>query len=53
VNSYVLGWNTQLVKKPDVPKTYEELLNPKWKGGQISVDTEAYGMLEGLKASLG
>ena len=49
VNSYVLGWNTQLVKKPDVPKTYEELLNPKWKGGQISVDTEAYGMLEGLK----
>ena len=49
VNSYVLGWNTKLVKKPDVPKTYEELLNPKWKGGQISVDTEAYGMLEGLK----
>jgi spermidine/putrescine-binding protein len=49
VNSYVLGWNTKLVKKPDVPKTYEELLNPRWKGGQISVDTEAYGMLEGLK----
>lgn len=49
VNSYVLGWNTKLVKKPDVPKTYEELLNPKWKGGQISLDTEAYGMLEGLK----
>lgn len=49
VNSYVLGWNTKLVKKPDVPKTYDELLNPKWKGGQISLDTEAYGMLEGLK----
>ncbi len=49
VNSYVLGWNTKLVKKPDVPKTYEELLNPKWKGGQISLDTEAYGMMEGLK----
>jgi iron(III) transport system substrate-binding protein len=49
VNSYVLGWNTKLVKKRDVPKTYEELLNPKWKGGQISLDTEAYGMLEGLK----
>ncbi len=49
VNSYVLGWNTKLVKKPEVPKTYDELLNPKWKGGQISVDTEAYGMLEGLK----
>jgi iron(III) transport system substrate-binding protein len=49
VNSYVLGWNTKLVKKQEVPKSYEELLNPKWKGGQISLDTEAYGMLEGLK----
>jgi iron(III) transport system substrate-binding protein len=48
VNSYVLGWNTKLVKKEDVPKTYEALLNPKWKGGEISVDTEAYGMLQGL-----
>jgi iron(III) transport system substrate-binding protein len=49
VNSYVLGWNTKLVKREDVPKTYEALLNPKWKGGQISLDTEAYGMVEGLK----
>ena len=47
VNTYVLGWNTKLVKKDDVPRTYEALLNPKWKG-QISVDTEAYGMLQGL-----
>jgi len=53
VNSYVLGWNTKLVKREDVPKSYEELLNPKWKGGQISVDTEAYGMLEGLKGVWG
>ena len=53
VNSYVLGWNTKLVKRQDVPKTYDELLNPKWKGGQISVDTEAYGMLEGLKRAWG
>jgi iron(III) transport system substrate-binding protein len=48
VNAYVLGWNTKLVKKDQVPKTYEALLDPKWKGGQISVDTEAYGMLQGL-----
>ena len=48
VNGYVLGWNTKQVKKDDVPKTYEALLNPKWKGGQISVDTEAFGMLQGL-----
>lgn len=53
VNSYVLGWNTKLVKREDVPKSYEELLNPKWKGGQISLDTEAYGMFEGLKGVWG
>jgi ABC-type Fe3+ transport system substrate-binding protein len=49
LNSYVLGWNTKLVKREGVPRNYEPLLNPKWKGGQISLDTEAYGMLEGLK----
>jgi|SRR5712692_3993688 len=53
VNSYVLGWNTKLVKRDDVPKTYEALLNPKWKGGLISLDTEAYGMVEGLKRAWG
>jgi iron(III) transport system substrate-binding protein len=53
VNSYVLGWHTKTVKREDVPKTYEELLHPKWKGGQISLDTEAYGMFEGLKGAWG
>jgi iron(III) transport system substrate-binding protein len=53
VNSYVMGWNTTLLKKDDVPKTYEALLNPKWKGGQISLDTEAYGLFEGLKGVWG
>jgi len=52
VNSYVLGWNTKLVRREDVPKTYDALLNPKWKG-QISLDTEAYGMVEGLKRAWG
>jgi iron(III) transport system substrate-binding protein len=53
VNSYVLGWHTKQVKKQDVPRTYDELLNPKWKGGLISLDTEAYGMFEGLKGAWG
>jgi iron(III) transport system substrate-binding protein len=31
--SYVsLGYNTKLVSEADVPKTYEDLLNPKWTG---------------------
>lgn len=51
VNSYVLGWHTKLVKREDVPRTYDALLNPKWKDGLISLDTEAYGMFEGLKGA--
>lgn len=29
---YGLGYNTRLVSKAEVPKTYEALLDPKWKG---------------------
>jgi len=48
VNPYVLGYNTKLVKKEEVPKTYEQLLDPKWKGRKISIDDSAYGFLAGL-----
>jgi ABC-type Fe3+ transport system substrate-binding protein len=27
-----LGYNTRLVKPNELPKTYEDLLNPRWKG---------------------
>ena len=29
---WVQAYNTRLVKKEDLPKTYKDLLNPKWKG---------------------
>ena len=48
VNPYALGYNTRQVKKEEVPKSYEELLEPKWKGKKISIDSEAYGLLSGL-----
>jgi iron(III) transport system substrate-binding protein len=48
VNPYVLGYNTKMVKKDEVPKPYEELLEPKWKGKKISIDDSAYGLLAGL-----
>lgn len=48
VNPYVVGYNTRLVKKEEAPKTYEDLLAPKWKGKKISIDDEAYGLLSGL-----
>ncbi len=36
-NFYVLtpGYNTEMVKKADVPKTYADLLDPKWKGKML------------------
>jgi iron(III) transport system substrate-binding protein len=48
-----LGYNTQQVTKDDVPKSYKDLLNPKWKGGKISVDDENYELLVGLVQAWG
>ena len=31
-NLFVVGWNTDLVKPGEEPKTFEELAEPKWKG---------------------
>ena len=28
---YIIGWNTNLVKKGEEPKGFEDLANPKWK----------------------
>lgn len=30
--TYVLSYNTQLVKPDEVPRTWQDLLDPKWKG---------------------
>ena len=37
---WFLGYNTKMVKKDDLPKTYEELLNPKWKGRKIALGSD-------------
>jgi iron(III) transport system substrate-binding protein len=37
----VLGYNTNLVKRAEAPRSYEDLLHPKWKGN-IFLDDEAY-----------
>lgn len=32
LNVMVQAYNTSLIKKEDLPKTYQDLLDPKWKG---------------------
>jgi len=32
LNVFVHAYNTKLVRKEDLPKTYEDLANPRWKG---------------------
>src|SRR6266850_5243537 len=41
---YIAGWNTNLVKKGDEPKSYEDLANSKWKSNLIGEDRD-YQML--------
>lgn len=43
-----LGYNTKLVKKEEVPRTYNDLLDSRWKGGKISIDNEGNELLVGL-----
>jgi len=41
-NSYnVIGYNTQLVAREQAPKSWEDLLDPKWKG-KIALDEENF-----------
>jgi len=46
MNTHVLVYNTKLVKKDEVPKTYEEIINPKWKDKiTMSEDFDIFGMM--------
>jgi len=47
INTHVLVHNTNMVKKDEVPRTYEELINPKWKGKIIIRDDDfpTFGMM--------
>ncbi len=47
-NTFVLAYNKRNVKPDDVPKTYEDLLKPMWKGRQIINDTENFEWFDGL-----
>jgi iron(III) transport system substrate-binding protein len=52
-----IAYNTKLVSKNEVPKSWEDLLDPKWRGGKICLDPRRqdwfYGMLEVMGAEKG
>jgi len=58
LNVWVQAYNTQKVKKQDLPRTYEDLLDPRWKG-QLGIEArnsdwfytivESMGEKKGLK----
>ena len=45
LNMFVQIYNTKLVRKEDFPKSYQDLLDPKWKGrlGIEAEDTDWFG----------
>ena len=47
VQFYIAAWNTNLVKKGEEPKNYEELANPKWKDN-IMGEARDFQMLVGF-----
>ena len=53
VNSVVLGYNTNLTKGQPIPRSYNDLLLPRWKGRKISVDDTYATFLQGLISSWG
>jgi iron(III) transport system substrate-binding protein len=46
-NVFVAAYNTRLVKRDELPKTYDDLLDPKWKGklGIEADDSDWFGAL--------
>jgi ABC-type Fe3+ transport system substrate-binding protein len=40
MNLHVIGYNTRAVARDKLPKTWEDLLNPEWKGGKIMLNPD-------------
>jgi iron(III) transport system substrate-binding protein len=53
INPYVLGYSTTLVRAEAIPQSYGDLLDPRWKGNRIAIDSTAHGLLRGLAAAWG
>jgi iron(III) transport system substrate-binding protein len=52
VNVLVQAYNTSLVKKEELPRTYQALADPKWKG-RLGIEVDDYDWFAGLIEELG
>jgi len=52
LNVFVQAYNTKQIKKADLPKTWEDLTNPKWKG-KIGIEQEDSDWLAGIFTDIG
>ncbi len=52
LNVFVQAWNTKLVKKEELPKSWEDLLHPRWKG-RLGIEAEDQDWLSGVCAEIG
>ena len=46
------AYNTNLIKKADLPKRYEDLLDPKWKG-KLAIEADDNNWLMAISGALG
>ena len=52
MNLNVIGYNTKLVSPREIPKAYEDLLAPRWKG-KMGMDTKAFEWFAGVIKIMG
>jgi iron(III) transport system substrate-binding protein len=52
LNIFSIAYNTNKVKKEELPKTYQDLLHPKWKG-KLGVEAEDLDWFAGTVGELG
>jgi iron(III) transport system substrate-binding protein len=52
VDVFTAAYNTTKVSKEELPKSYEDLLNPKWKG-RLGIEAEDHHWFNALTESMG
>jgi len=52
LNVFALAYNTKQVKKEELPKSYADLANPRWKG-RLGIEADDTDWLAGVLAQMG